>query len=95
MSCVACAYQQIQGAYPPVQESGLDKQNEQQLAAVIAEAPFGVAPGTNTPINVNQYADAMNKLNASARATDLRWPFWAGLGLGTLGVVILALKRRH
>lgn len=79
--------------YPPVKLSSIDQKTLDKIAKLKDEAPFGRVPGKTTPVTSVQYSVAMSTRAKQEAAIDLRWPFWAALGVGALGVVILAAKR--
>ncbi len=87
-------------SYPPIArgtaaaaEAAADSQLAAKVKAAQEMAPFGRHPKQKAPINASQYKNAMAKEIAAAGALDFRWPFWLGLGLGGVAVVVLIAKR--
>jgi hypothetical protein len=93
MGQIACDPMPVDAGYPPVRMTTIDAAKQVQIAALQKAAPFGWAPGQKVPVNAAQYKNAMQKQEAAARAVDFRWPFWVGIGVGSLGFVILLAKR--
>lgn len=93
MSAVPCPVTLTSASYPPVKNSIADKVRLVQIQQLKEQAPFGRSPKQQAPINAAQYKNAMAKEIASAEAIDLRWPFWLGVGLGGVGLVVLLAKR--
>jgi hypothetical protein len=93
MSQIACPYTLTNAGYPPIKKTAVDVQNEAKLQALQAAAPFGRAPG-GAAVNELQYQKAMQQSISDAYAIDFRWPFWVGLGVGSLGLAIMVVRER-
>lgn len=93
MGQIACDPIPVDAGYPPVKMTVLDAAKQAQITLLQNQAPFGRARGQAQPINASQYKNAMLKQQQAAKALDFRWPFWVGLGVGSLGFVVLLAKR--
>ncbi len=92
MSQAVCAYSPGPAAYPPVRYSAEDQAALAKIRTIKSAAPYG-RNAAGGAINELTYRLLVAKRKEALRSVDFRWPFWAGLGLGSAAVFVLIAKR--